>query len=243
MKRAWSIGLAALGFAGGVFAVVACSSDDNSTTPAGQGDGRDATATDDGGEASPDSSNPMHPDSASPHVDASTDAGSSCTGFDASGLDDASVAEGFHAVWQVYRCWGCHQKASQKVDDAGGGIVLSGNNDGLGDSGTTFPPNLTSDPVTGVGCWTNDELVQAILKGKDEDGTSLCPSMPKWGQAIKTTDGGVRSGTPMDAGTAQAIVDYLRSLPVVSNAVPDTTCAAPGDGGADAGADAGDGGP
>jgi hypothetical protein len=36
----------------------------------------------------------------------------------------------------------------------------------------------------------------------------------------------------MDAGTAQEIIDFLRSLPAVSNQVPDTTCAVP-----DAGAD------
>jgi len=50
----------------------------------------------------------------------------------------------------------------------------------------------------------------------------------------------------MDGGTAQEIVDFLRSLPPVSNSVPDTTCPVVAhDGGTDAGdaaEDAADGG-
>ncbi len=166
-----------------------------------------------------------------------------CMPFDASGLDDASVAAGMFQVWTVYKCQACHQKASQKVDDAGVGIVLSGNNDGLGDSGLIFPPNLTNDPATGLGCWTDTQIAQAILQGKDNEGRSLCPPMSKFGTALQLpNDGGPRPGTPMDAGTAQQIVDFLRSLSVVNNMTPQTTCAMPGqDGGSDAG-DAGSGG-
>jgi hypothetical protein len=124
------------------------------------------------------------------------------------------------------------------VDDAGNGIVLSGNNAGIGDSGTTFPSNLTPDPTTGVGCWTDEQLQQAILNGVDNEGGALCPAMPRWGHALITADGGLRPGTPMDAGTAQEIIQYLRSLPAVVNQVPETTC-----GGGEAGvADAGDSG-
>jgi hypothetical protein len=172
-------------------------------------------------------------------MDAS-EGGGSCTPFDASGLDEASVAAGFNAVWTVYRCFGCHQNASQHVDDAGNGIVLSGNNNGFGDSGMVFPPNLTNDPSTGIGCYTDDQVVNAILSGSDPTGGTLCPSMPKWGNAIG------RAGTPMDAGTAKEIVDFLRSLPPVVNHTTDTTCSTPDAGSSDAGdagsSDAADGG-
>jgi hypothetical protein len=147
--------------------------------------------------------------------------------FDASGLDEASVAAGFQDVWRVYRCFACHQKRSQTVDDAGGGIVLSGNNDGLGDSGMIFPPNLTNDPSTGLGCWTNQQIEDAILTGRDREGGALCPPMPVFGHALKTPDGGIRPGTPMDAGTAEEIIAFLRSLPPVSNQVMNTTCPMP----------------
>jgi hypothetical protein len=172
--------------------------------------------------------------------DTGADTSSMCTVPDAAMLDSASVEAGFYAVWQVYKCYSCHQRKTSVVDSLGNGIVLSGNNDGLGDSGTVFPPNLTSDPTTGLGCWTDSQVVDAILNGTTPDGGQLCPSMPLWGKALPNVppDGGVRLGTPMDAETAQEIVDFLRSLPVVSNAVPDTMCAMTDAGGGDAAGDA-----
>jgi len=160
--------------------------------------------------------------------------GSTCEAYDASGLDAASVAAGFEQVWQVYRCYSCHQSSSQVVDDAGDGIVLSGNNAGLGDSGTIFPPNLTSDPATGLGCWSDSQIANAILNGIDDEGRTLCKPMPKFAQALTNPDGGPKPGYPMDATTAQEIVDYLRSLAVVENQVSQTTCSSPDAGPADA---------
>jgi hypothetical protein len=224
-------------------AFVACSSSSNN----GSAQGTDAsdegsvadTGTPDSTMSEPDG-NGGHPttdavaDVAADHetsdgsaVDASD--GGSCSVFDASGLDEASVAAGFRAVWTVYRCAGCHQKSSQPVDDAGNGIVLSGNNNGIGDSGMTFPPNLTNDPSTGLGCYTDDQIRNAILNGTDPTGGTLCPSMPRWGNSLS------RAGTPMDAGTAQEIVDFLRSLPPVVNKTTDTTCSTGDAGPLDAG--------
>ncbi len=172
--------------------------------------------------------------------DASADTNSTCAVPDAAALDSASVEAGFYAVWQVYKCYSCHQRKSSVVDSLGNGIVLSGNNDGLGDSGTVFPPNLTSDPATGLGCWTDSQVIDAILNGTTPDGGQLCPSMPLWGKALPNVppDGGTRPGTPMGAETAQEIVDFLRSLPVVSNSVPETMCAMVDAGGGDAARDA-----
>jgi hypothetical protein len=163
---------------------------------------------------------------------------SACPVFDAGTLDDASVMAGYQQVLQTYRCYGCHQKPTQLVDDAGNGIVLSGNNSGMA-PGSVFPPNLTSDPATGLGCWSDQQIVAAILGGMDPDGGSLCRLMPKYGTAQTIADGGPKLGYPMDAATALQIVQYLRSLPVVVNQVLDTICpAGPPDSGADAGSDA-----
>ncbi len=167
---------------------------------------------------------------ASTSTDSPSEGSPSCAPYDAA-LDEASVAAGMEQVWKVYKCWSCHQEKSMTIDDAGNGIVLSGNKTGLGDSGTIFPPNLTPDPTTGIGCWTDSQLQQAILNGTSEDGGMLCPSMPRWGHALTTADGGIRPGTPMDAGTAQAILEFLQSLPPVSDQVPDTMCPAPSDAG------------
>src|SRR5690349_2051659 len=40
-----------------------------------------------------------------------------------------------------------------------------------------YPPNLTPDMATGVGKWTDDQLVNAIRTGVDFDGLELCPEM------------------------------------------------------------------
>ena len=270
-RTAWWA-LAALGVSGAAVAVTGCG--DDTASPAGpDGSIADSTAPDSGTDsaAPPDATGDQTTadvandqttaeaggdageagsdagDAGDAGAEAAIDAG--CGPFDAGSRDDASVQAGMLAVWQVYKCQGCHQKASQKVDDAGAGLVLSGNNDGLGDSGLVFPPNLTSDPATGLGCWTDSQVLNAILHGKKQDGTdNLCPSMPKWGNALKDLDGGPgpRLGTPMDAVTGQQIVDFLRTLPVVSNMVTETMCPMPEGGATDASdaasADAGDAG-
>jgi hypothetical protein len=166
----------------------------------------------------------------------SGDAATSCQLFDAAGLDEASVQAGFVQVWQVYKCYKCHQNPTDVVDDAGNGILLNGNTVGLGDSGTIFPPNLTNS-AQGLGCWTDPQVATAILEGRDTEGGALCPPMPVFGTDASTP------GRPMDAGTAQEIIDYIRSLQPSSQTTPDTTCSSGGgDGGGDAPSDGPDGG-
>jgi hypothetical protein len=156
--------------------------------------------------------------------------GGTCTVYDASGLNEASVQAGFTQVWQVYKCWRCHQNTTlNPVDDAGNGILLSGNVAGLGDSGLVFPPNLTNSAVA-LGCWTDPQIQTAMLQGLDLEGGALCPPMPVFGVG----DGG--GGKPMDAGTAQEIIDYLRSITPSNQLTTDTTCPAATDGGTTDGA-------
>jgi hypothetical protein len=194
-------------------------------TGGGKDSGSDTTTSD-----SPTSDSPTS-DSPAPETGGPQEGGSMCTLFDASALDDASVAAGYLQVWKTYRCAGCHQNTP--VDDAGNGIVLNGNPTGLGDSGKIFPPNLTNS-MQGLGCWTDQEILTALLYGTDPEGGKLCPPMP-----VFSLDSG-RAGTPMDAGTAQQIIDFLRSLPPSSQTVPETTCSSgPGDSGPDAPIDGG----
>ena len=48
----------------------------------------------------------------------------------------------------------------------------------LGLPGTFYSPNITSDPETGVGAWTDGELSRAIREGIGRDGRVLFPLMP-----------------------------------------------------------------
>jgi hypothetical protein len=143
---------------------------------------------------------------------------------DAGPLDDAEIQLGA-AIISTHRCFDCH------------GQALSGNNDGVtfadDEGGFAYPPNLTSDPATGLGCWSNDQIENAILNGIDNEGMRLCPPMPRFGHLL---DGG------LDAGQVQAVIEYLRSIPIYKNQVPNTNCtfsdAGPEAGPQDAGADA-----
>lgn len=144
-----------------------------------------------------------------------SDAAARCTLFDAAGLDGATVAVGLDLVANVYRCWGCHQNGGLDA-----GVTLEGRDTSLRDSAAIFPPNLTPD-MTGLGCWTNDQVESAILNGTIPDGGTLCV-MPKFGQI--TNDAGTE---PMDAATAAQIVEFLRSLHPVAHTVTSTVCPAP----------------
>ncbi|HKN26620.1 MAG TPA: cytochrome c [Roseiarcus sp.] len=86
---------------------------------------------------------------------------------------------------------------------------------GGSDVGFTIPglgafvaPNLTPDKETGLGNWTSEQIVAAFTTGVRPDGRKLAPIMPYNGFSHLTAD------------DAQAIVAYLRSLPLVKNAVP-----------------------
>ncbi len=144
-----------------------------------------------------------------------------CMPVDAGTPDPAQVALG-KALVKVEKCTKCH------------GDTLEGNFDGVASNtgyGQVYPPNLTGDPSTGLGCWTDQQIQTAILDGLDNTNSPLCPPMPHFGDA------------GLDAAGAESIAQYLRSLPVVMNNVPPSPdCSEPPEGGVDAGTDAGDSG-
>lgn len=73
--------------------------------------------------------------------------------------------------------------------------------------GKFYGPNLTPD-ATGLGGWSEDEIVTAIRTGVRPDGRQLAPSMPWMGLAALTDE------------DAYAIAAFLKSLPPVANTVP-----------------------
>ncbi len=70
--------------------------------------------------------------------------------------------------------------------------------------------NLTPDPETGAGSWTDDQLARAIREGVGHDGRALFPIMPYQ-----------RYRNMSDEDLASVVV-YLRSLPAVHNRLPAT---------------------
>ena len=74
--------------------------------------------------------------------------------------------------------------------------------------GVRWGPNLTPDDATGLGKWSDADIIKAIREGVTPDGRKLIPSMPYVGYAALTD---------ADAG---AIVAFLRSLTPIRHAVP-----------------------
>jgi mono/diheme cytochrome c family protein len=68
--------------------------------------------------------------------------------------------------------------------------------------------NITPDKETGIGAWTDEQVVTAITRGMRPDGRQLAPIMNYQAFAELTKD------------DAAAIVAYLRSIPPVHNKVP-----------------------
>lgn len=109
-------------------------------------------------------------------------------------------------------CASCHE-------ESGGAGTLAGSNTPVHGTTNAFGPNLTPDPDTGLGGWTDEQIINAMRLGVDDEGVALCV-MPRFGT--------------MSDQEARAIVAYLRSLPAVANTVSDTVC--PTDAGVDASA-------
>jgi hypothetical protein len=76
--------------------------------------------------------------------------------------------------------------------------------------GTTYAANLTPDTMSGIGIWTEDIFVNAIRRGKHwGEARPIMPPMP-WQVYRNMTDDDLKS-----------VYAYLRTIPPVSNTVPD----------------------
>ena len=93
------------------------------------------------------------------------------------------LARGRYLAESVSVCFHCHSQAEVSVFGmppkpgtlAGGGMCL---NPGMGFPGTMCAPNLTPDATTGLGHWTDGEIVRAIREGVSRDGRPLMAIMP-----------------------------------------------------------------
>jgi mono/diheme cytochrome c family protein len=79
---------------------------------------------------------------------------------------------------------------------------------GIPGRGVFVGPNLTPDKETGLGNWTEQQIVTAITKGERPDGRMLAPVMPWMGLSHLTKS------------DALAIAAFLKSIPALKNKVP-----------------------
>ncbi len=95
---------------------------------------------------------------------------------------------------------GCHMGAA--------GFLAGGEVFELGPAGKVYAKNITSDVETGIGSWTEQDVVNALRHGKRPDGEQLFPVMPY----------------PYFSGMSEQdlhdVAAFIKTAPPVSNKVP-----------------------
>jgi len=122
------------------------------------------------------------------------------------------VERGQYLTEHLLQCFVCHSERDWDAPGAppiagrkGAGVVMSERGERR-----IVAPNLTSDPETGAGRWTDDMLARAIREGIGHDGRALY-----WGMWYQSFAG-------LSEEDLAAVVVYLRTLPPVRNALPST---------------------
>ena len=112
----------------------------------------------------------------------------------------------------IMDCGGCHTpgvflgRADLQREFAGSEVGFQ-----IPGLGIFYPPNLTPDPDTGLGRWSEADIVKAVRTGVRPDGRVLAPAMP-YGHYGRLTD-----------ADALALASYLKSLKPVRHQVPAVT--------------------
>ena len=126
---------------------------------------------------------------------------------------ETPIERGAYLVNTVGACGNCHSPVDQNGERDG--PALSGGPAITAPAFTAHPPNITPDPATGIGGWSEDQIVDALRNGRTPDGGMLRPPMP------------VPFYRTLSDGDAHAIAAYLKSLPPTVNRVPASTYAVP----------------
>jgi cytochrome c553 len=126
----------------------------------------------------------------------------------ASGLAPAQtpIERGTYLMQSIVACGNCHTQNTPQGPRPG--MELAGGTKFDEPFGVAYASNITPDPETGIGKWTDEQLILAIREGKRPDGSLIGPPMP----------------IPLYRGLAdadvKAIVAYLRAAKPVENKVP-----------------------
>ena len=123
---------------------------------------------------------------------------------------DTPLERGKYLMSSVVACGNCHTPKGPN-GKAIAGKELSGGDPIAAPVFRAMPGNITQDKETGIGNWTDEQIIAAIREGKRPNGTIIGPPMPiPFYRGMSDTD-------------VKAIVAYLRTVPAVSNKVEKST--------------------
>ncbi len=84
---------------------------------------------------------------------------------------EAELQRGEYLV-RIAGCVACHSESADESGFLAGGAAIDT------PFGRFFPPNITPDPDTGIGHWTDDDFVRAMQHGIAPDGRRYYPVFP-----------------------------------------------------------------
>jgi mono/diheme cytochrome c family protein len=124
----------------------------------------------------------------------------------------SGVARGEYLVRAVGHCGECHTPRSAMTMAVDNSRFLAGNPKKTGPEGQAAP-NITPDKATGLGDWTEEQIVTYLGTGNRPDGDVAGGLM---GEMIQGTLAGYKDVSKADL---QAIARYLKSIPAVKNKI------------------------
>lgn len=123
--------------------------------------------------------------------------------------DSAVIARGKYLALGPAHCADCHTPMSERAKVlAGEEVALSGGFNFVLPLGTLYAPNITSDPETGIGNLSDQEIARALRFGVRHDGQAMIDLMPFY---------------DLGDDDLTAIISYLRTQPAVKNERPENT--------------------
>jgi hypothetical protein len=123
------------------------------------------------------------------------------------------LERGRYLAETVVDCFGCHSDFDKEVYGGGKKEGSKGQGGLCFDKGVGFPgkicaQNITQDRETGLGEWTDGEIIRAFREGISRDGHALFPMMPyKYFRTLSDED-------------VKSIVVYLRTIPPIKRQNP-----------------------
>lgn len=121
--------------------------------------------------------------------------------------DKVSIERGRYLAETIVACGNCHTPKApdgqpiQSKKYAGGFLIEE-------PPFIAYAPNITMDIKTGIGNWSDEEIIKSIREGIRPDGSIIGPPMP----TMHYKD--------MSDNDVKSIVAYMRTLKPINNAVP-----------------------